>query len=98
VLTLTVKEPDGIADVSANTGVSVYPNPASERITLKVETATGEVSGEYRLYDAIGRTVATGRIEAAETTIATARLATGTYFLRVFLTDDDIRTLKVVKQ
>ena len=99
ILTLTIKEPDGIGDIAAETvAVTAYPNPASDHIDLRVESAETYNNARYQLFDVIGKLVTNGNIEAEVTRIATVQLAPGTYFLRVILANDDIRTLKVVKR
>jgi len=78
--------------------VTAYPNPASDHIDLRVESAEAYSTARYQMFDVIGKLVTGGSIEAEVTRIATAQLASGTYFLRVILADDDIRTLKVIKR
>ena len=99
ILTLTVKEPDGIGDITADeVSVTAYPNPASDHIDLRIESAGAYTNSRYQLYDVIGKLVTDGKVEGEVTRIGTAQLAPGTYFLRVILADDDIRTIKVVKR
>ena len=99
ILTLTIKEPDGIGDITAEAvSVTAYPNPASDHIDLRIEAAGTYTNSRYQLFDVIGKLVTDGKVEGEVTRIGTAQLAPGTYFLRVILANDDIRTIKVVKR
>ncbi len=90
-----VRYSDGSADIPATTGtyvcptagiaevasvpLSVYPNPATDILTVETE-ATGAV---ITLADLTGRTVMTATATAGKTTLNISELSAGTYIVRV---------------
>jgi len=77
--------PAGIIDVSHLRGITAYPNPASESIHILAEPA--EVGSTAQLYDADGRQVYTGKIDAPEFIIPSQNMPPGIYTLRVYSND-----------
>ena len=55
---------------------SLYPNPTDGMITVEV---SGEMKGEYTMYDATGRVVMTGILKEEVNQISIVHLARGTY-------------------
>lgn len=74
-------QPEGIADVNGQREVSIYPNPASNRTTVKVEGMSGK--GQLSVVDMSGRTVMTSTMTAGTAELNVAKLARGTYFVRI---------------
>jgi hypothetical protein len=72
----------GVDEMSAMTGVHVYPNPADDVLRVQVNAP---LTGEARVLvlDAAGREVAHGTTVLGRTTISTAALADGMYLLRI---------------
>ena len=76
--------------------VTVYPNPASDYLTLKVESYEIE-NLSYQLYDMNGRLVESKKITGIETGINMANLTPSTYFLKVIDGKKEVKTFKIVK-
>lgn len=75
---------------------SVYPNPAIDEITLKVEK--GDLSNmSYQLYDINGKLLENKILTERETTIVMKNLLPATYFLRVSLNDNEMKLFKIIK-
>lgn len=70
----------GVANVSNNAVVSVYPNPANNSIKVK---ATDVTDGRLSLYDLSGRVVTTLTTNGTEQTIETSNYPAGAYFYRL---------------
>ena len=62
--------------------LEVYPNPASEAFTLQGDATI--LNATYRLYNARGQVVKTGRILGTTTVIGIAGIANGNYQLVLF--------------
>jgi hypothetical protein len=61
--------------------VSVYPNPASDLITIKVNA---DYSGSpYTITDLPGKTLLTGRLTLENSVISISALSPGIYILKV---------------
>jgi len=75
---------------------SVYPNPTSDYVILKVgneELSTLSV----QLFDLNGRLLLSKKVENNETTIPMQGLLPSTYFLKVNDNQKEIRTYKIIK-
>jgi len=95
----SVLEGDGI-----NLSYSVYPNPTSDFLTLKIAPSTSFSNQftTYQLYDISGKLLMNNRIEGNETTIAMSNLSNGIYILKVFqkkfsTVPREIKTFKIIK-
>jgi hypothetical protein len=92
----------GLNDASGiNLSCSVYPNPTSDFLELKIE---GDVKTQYTfsLYSMTGNLIRTQQVEASETQIDMGKLAVSTYFLRIFRTKEstlahEIKSFKIIK-
>ncbi len=84
---LDVQEP------TTNFIVSLYPNPTSEIIT--VETDAKSIGSSYIIYDNMGKTVLSGIINEATTSIAVSNLSGGIYLFKVG--ENSIKTFEVIK-
>jgi hypothetical protein len=76
----TVQE-QGIDDVNASYSVSVYPNPATNNVTVSVEGLTGKA--QVSVVDMTGRTVMSSAMEGDAMQLNVTKLAQGTYFVRI---------------
>lgn len=81
---------------TALNGISVFPNPAHESVTLLCETFDLE-SLQYALYDLQGRTLLTGSIQQRETPIQLEEFAFTVYFIRIWSSDNKSKTVKIIK-
>lgn len=61
-------------------GVKVYPNPASDWLTIELPGADQEM---YALYDLMGRMLMNGNIQEEKTTLNLAALENGLYILEI---------------
>ena len=81
---------------------SVYPNPSSDYIRLKIENhETGNLI--YQLFDMRGILLEEKKIESNETTILMQNYFQGIYFLKVVKADKSVteklmKTFKVIKK
>ncbi|MBC8147767.1 MAG: T9SS type A sorting domain-containing protein [Bacteroidetes bacterium] len=100
-----VQQPYEISETSIkettknNPGITVFPNPTTDNLTLKVSASTplSNQITDYRLYDISGKLLETKKLTNNETIISTANLPSGTYFLKVVSDDKEIKTFKIVK-
>jgi len=74
----------------------VYPNPATDYLTLKME---GEAEVNYMAYllDINGKLLMTKNIEINETIISMKDLAPAIYFLKILDKTKEIKTFKIIK-
>jgi hypothetical protein len=92
-----------VLELSATAGVSeaerldfeMFPNPASEEITVQLPVGSDDASIE--LYDYIGRLALRKKITLSESTITVQGLSSGMYILKV-LSDDKIGAKKFIKE
>ena len=60
----------------------VYPNPASERMTVEVELASAQKLS-YDIFDSNGRLIRSGKMASTKEEIEVAELSTGNYVLKI---------------
>ncbi len=75
---------------------SVYPNPATDFLILKVDNFNLSAM-MFQLYDSGGKNIKAGNIESNETTISMNDLVSGTYFLKVNQSNQEIKIFKIIK-
>jgi hypothetical protein len=75
---------------------SVYPNPASDFLILKVENYDKE-SLSYKLIDSNGKLLESKKVTGNETIISMANLLPNLYFLKVVDNQKEIKTFKIIK-
>ena len=86
----------GIESKGMDLNCSVYPNPATDILTLKVENYNKEKL-EYRLIDISGKVLEIKRIVANNTEISVTNLLPATYFLKVSDNGKEVKTFKIIK-
>lgn len=92
---LSCNTPTGLQELSAGNAVSVFPNPASEKLYVKSSTPVAKLS----VADAFGRTVISETPEnPAQPVLELGQLAPGTYFLTLGFTSGARQTVLVVKE
>jgi hypothetical protein len=70
-----------IGELQPIDGVNVFPNPVQNVLTF---TSEKQITGNYFVLDATGRTVISGKMRSAElVNIDVSRLSGGVYFLRI---------------
>lgn len=75
---------------------SVYPNPTSDILTLKVENYNQE-NLLFQLMDVNGKPLESKKINGIETTISMANLLPSIYFLKVIDGNKEVKTFKIIK-
>ena len=86
----------GIKETALNISLSVFPNPTSDFLTLKVEDYNNEALN-YTLLDEQGRLVFNEQITTQDTQVAMSTLARGAYFINVLQANKKIQTFKIIK-
>ncbi len=94
-------------EVSISTGInndskldiqfSIYPNPATNKISLKVK---GNLKPGYRVavYDIHGKMLETKKITSINTDISLDKLEPFIYFLKITENNKEISTFKIIKK
>lgn len=82
-------------DEFANSTMAVYPNPASDQLTLELADVDGRT--EYVISDINGRSVANGVITSDRTTIEVDGLANGSYVISL-RNNGSVRNLRMAVQ
>ncbi|CAI8182467.1 MAG: Uncharacterised protein [Formosa sp. Hel1_33_131] len=85
----------GINETTINLELSLYPNPTTNYLTLKVENNTNL---SYQLIDLLGKVIANKKVTATSTTIKMEALPKAIYFLKVTRNNQPVKTFKVIKQ
>ncbi len=75
---------------------SVYPNPTTDFLTLKVENYDKEYLS-YWLYDFNGNLLLNKKVEANVCSVSMQNLLSGTYILKVTDNNKVIKTFKIIK-
>ena len=76
--------------------VSVYPNPATDFVKLKIENYE-ILNLSYQLYDINGSLIKDNKVEGNETNIPMQNLLPSMYFLKVTDNNKVIKTFKLIK-
>jgi len=75
---------------------TVYPNPATDHLTLEVENLENE-NLFFQLYDIMGKLLVSKKLIDIKTTISMANLAPAAYFLKVTDNEKIVKTFKIIK-
>ena len=86
----------GIKETSLNISLSIFPNPTSDFLTLKVEDYNNEALS-YNLIDEQGKLILSEQITNQNTQLAMSTLACGAYFINVLQENKKIQTFKIIK-
>ena len=86
----------GIKETALNISLSIFPNPTSDYLTLKVEDYNNEALS-YSLLDEQGKLVLNEQITNQDTQVAMSNLARGAYFINVLQENKKIQTFKIIK-
>jgi hypothetical protein len=84
----------GIKETAITLELSVYPNPTSDYLTLKVEDNT-ELN--YQLYDLQGKVIENKKVSSTTTSINVENLSKAIYFLNVTKNNRIVKTFKIIK-
>ena len=86
----------GIKETALNISLSVFPNPTSDFLTLKVQYYNNEALS-YNLLDEQGKLVLNEQIITQDTQVAMSTLARGAYFINIVQANKKIQTFKIIK-
>ena len=89
-----ISEVLGIDEISNEFEMSIYPNPTRDYLTLTTEDNAGF---SYQLYDINGRIIESNNVTSNNTTITMQNLPSTTYFLKVTISPEKVRTYKIIK-
>jgi plastocyanin len=78
---IIVQDNSGIADNKLQSGISVYPNPANNLLTIKA--GNDLVGSQYVISDQTGRQVLNGKLANETTPIDISQLIPGVYLIQV---------------
>jgi hypothetical protein len=80
-------------------GLTVYPNPITDFLTLKVDASTSLSvrSMRYQLYDISGKLIENKELTSNETSIDMKNLVPAVYFLKITSNNKAIITFKIIK-
>lgn len=85
----------GTNDYSSTNNVSIYPNPASEMLTISIKNA--ELPKNYRIYNSLCQLLTEKTIKKLEDlTIDTSSLSNGVYFINIFI-NNETKSIKFIK-
>lgn len=77
--------------------ISIYPNPTSEILTLKIEDLSN-LKLQYQLYEFTGKIVQENEINGNNTSINVANLQSAIYFLKILNSENgEFKTYKIIK-
>ncbi|MBE9467507.1 MAG: T9SS type A sorting domain-containing protein [Bacteroidetes bacterium] len=86
-----IKKAEGI-----NLSVSVYPNPTTDYLTLKVENyETAKLN--YQIFDVNGKLLQSKKATGEQTQIETSNLVPASYFVKVLDNKKEIKVFKIIK-
>jgi len=74
--------------------LNVYPNPTHDILNIQ----TDEVLQSYQVYNMLGQEVSKGSFTSSNATLSVAKLASGTYVVKVKTQNNTEATFKVVKK
>ncbi len=94
--TFGISEVTGIAETGIILKMSVYPNPTSDFLQLKVERNDLK-NMTYQLFDSNGKLLKTKNKLSAETRVDMSECKQGSYFLKIIENNKQIKTFKIVK-
>ncbi len=87
----------GIEHIGINLECTVYPNPTPGLLTLRIENYPNEKLF-CQLFNINGTLLKNQKLTGNETTITMTNLVAGTYFLKVFDGQKEVKTFKIIKQ
>ncbi len=78
-------------------GISVFPNPVRDLLTINVEKEMPE-KASFGIYDMTGSLIISDKINMQSEEVSLDVYKSGTYFLRIYVGSQHIQTFKIVKQ
>ena len=87
----------GIEEMEGQILLTVYPNPATDFLILKIKNYNGK-NLFYQLYDISGKLLENKKVEGNETSIDMSNLLNATYLLKVIDNNNEVKTFKIIKR
>jgi hypothetical protein len=88
---------NGIEDAAIQLGISAYPNPSTNVLYLKIEK--DELTNlSFQLFDMNGKQLLSKNIMDKTTEIQMEQYASSAYFLKVFQSNKELTTFKIIKK
>jgi len=84
----------GINETAINLELSVYPNPTTNYLTLKVEETEGLT---FQLYDLQGKVIESKPVNNTSTNISLEEQPSAIYFLNALKNNQLLKTFKIIK-
>jgi hypothetical protein len=84
----------GVNETSINLELSVYPNPTTDYLTLKVDDFE---TLNFQLIDLLGKVIENKKVSSSTTSINVKNLPKAIYFLNVTKNNQLVKTFKVIK-
>ena len=91
------KSPEYYLEKIAQVEMKIYPNPATEKITLSISNIKKMQTGTLQLYNLNGQLIQTRLLSESEVDISLVGFSKGTYILKVQV-NDIIENWKIIKQ
>lgn len=91
ISTVSIDEPKEI-----NLVCSAYPNPTIDFLLLKIENYNTD-NLSYQLYDMNGKLLDSKKVSSNEVTITMNEVNSGTYLMKVFERNKEVKTFKIIK-
>jgi hypothetical protein len=86
----------GINDSKLTISLSIFPNPTSDFLTLKIQDYLNE-NLRFQLVDENGKLISNDQITALETQIEMRALARASYFLNILKNNEIMQSFKIIK-
>jgi len=90
-------EPEYFVEEIARMEMKIYPNPATERITLEISNWDDLQTGTFKLFSFNGQLLQEQPVHSPATSISLAGLSKGAYILKVRM-NNRTESLKIIKQ
>jgi hypothetical protein len=94
-VTVVVNTCTGIDELTENQ-ISLFPNPSEGKVTISLNSASLSESYSVEIYDAIGKLVASHKLNN-ETTINISSLDGGVYLFKIMKNNTIIKTSQIIK-
>ncbi len=87
----------GIDDIYGIDLLLAYPNPASDFLILKIAN-NDFLSFTYQMFNINGSMIRNAKVTGIETSINLTELNPATYFLRIYVDNNEVKTFKIIKK
>jgi Zn-dependent metalloprotease len=88
----------GLNAATAESNVSIYPNPAADELTINLKEELVSVTKSIEVYDALGKIVKVISVNSVQTSMNVGDLATGVYTCRLINTSNKTIIKRFVKE